>query len=135
MMETLGTRRTFAGHGAWSENGLFQRNFTMAQKRPKLTPCPCHRKTGAQQPTLYLSSTNSLTALCNLVPSDSRASMSHRLAMWGHDTEIGKTGCLWLPTSFAVCGNTARPSLNAPLLLLSSTLCAWVWFGVSLAAY
>ena len=54
-----------------AENALFQPILTMAQKRQKWSLRPGHTRVGAKQPTLCLSSTNSLEALCNLVTPDS----------------------------------------------------------------
>ena len=70
--------------------GLFQPILTLAQKSPKLTPRPGNTRAGAKQPTLYISNTHSLKALCDLVPLDFLASWPHWVATWGQDARMTK---------------------------------------------
>ena len=73
-----------------AENGLFQPKLTLAQKSPKLTPCPDPPEVGTRQLTLCPSSTNSLKPSPNLVPSEVPASGHHGCVKWGHDAKITK---------------------------------------------
>ena len=75
-----------------AENGLSQPKLILAQKYPKLTPCPDPPEVGTRQLTLYPSSTKSLEPSPNLVPSEVPASGHHGFVKWGHDAKITKIG-------------------------------------------
>ena len=105
-----------------AETGLFQPDLTWAHKSPKLTPLQGLTRAGAKHPTLCHASTNSLKALCNLVPSDPLASWCHGVAMWGQDAKIGKVGRFRRPTRVGFRDNLVKPSLDSgPEYILRSS--------------
>ena len=77
-----------------AENGLFQPKLILAQKCPKLTPCPDSPEVETRQLTLWPSSTNSLEPSPKLVPSEVPASGHHGFVKWGHDAKITKIGVI-----------------------------------------
>ena len=77
-----------------AENGLFQPKLILAQKFPKLTPCPDPSEVGTRQLTQCPSSMNSRKPSPNLVPSEVPASGHHGFVKWGHDAKITKIGVI-----------------------------------------
>ena len=105
-----------------------------AHKSPKLTPWPGHTRAGAQQPTLYFSSTIFPEPLCKLVPPDCQASWRHGVATWGQDAEPSKIGHLGWPTRVGFCCDLVTPSHDSGALISPLVPCIRVRLAVTLAA-
>ena len=100
-----------------AENGLFQPKLILAQKSPKLTPCPDPPEVGTRQLTLCPSHTNSLEPSPNLVPSEIPASGHHGFVKWGPDCQNGKIGRLGRPSRVENLGDIDAPSLDSQPLI------------------
>ena len=110
-----------------AENGLFQPELTLAQKSPKLTPCPDPPEVGTRQLTLCPPSSHSLEPSANLVPSEVAASGHHGFVKWGHDAKITKIGTILTRGSPGQSKANGSQDRRQDLGLLSEcTTCNWV---------
>ena len=101
-------------HGGWGIKWAVSAQPDSGSEKSKIDSSLGDTRVGVKPPTLYPSTTNSLKALCQLVPSDSPASWSHGVTNWGQNAKIGKIDRLRRPTRVGSCGDQVEAIFHTP---------------------
>ena len=101
----------------------FSRSRLWLKKCAKSTPRPGHIRAGAKPPIMCPSITNSVKALCSLVPPDTLASWRHGVVTWGGNANVGKMGHLGQPGRVGFGLDVVKPSRAKPLTSPAPACC------------